>query len=165
MAARRRWVLIAFGVAVMLVFIGIGAIIAVTAWFQQNLHVETRTERDAHTEFEAVRQKFGSRAPLLEIRDGRPHYTGQRDQTPSSTTKLETLHVLVWDPEDERLARVALPFWVLRMKSDPIEFSAYASGMDDEDVDLRPEDIEKYGPGIVLDTTSPNGERVLLWAQ
>ena len=165
MAARRRWVLIAFGVAVMLVFIGIGAIIAVTAWFQQNLHIEAKTERDAQSEFDAIRQKFGNREPLLEMRDGRPHYTGQRAQSSSSTAKLETLHILVWDSEDERLARIAVPFWFLRMKSDPIEFSAYASGMDDEGVDLRPEDIEKYGPGIILDTTSPDGERVLLWAQ
>jgi hypothetical protein len=37
--------------------------------------------------------------------------------------------------------------------------------MDDEGVDLRPEDIEKFGPGIVLDTTSPSGERVLVWTQ
>jgi hypothetical protein len=165
MAARRRWVLIAFGVAVLLVFIGLGAIIATVAWFQQNLEVEATSERDAQTEFEAIRQKFGSRAPLLEMRNGRPHYSGERTKLPSSTTKLETLHVLVWDPEDERLAKIALPFWLLRMKSDPIEFSGYASGLDDGGVDLRPEDIEKYGPGIILDTASPNGERILLWAQ
>jgi hypothetical protein len=164
MAARRRWVLIAFGVAVMLVFIGIGAIIATVAWFQQNLQVEARSERDAQAEFDAVRQKFGGRAPLLEIREGRPHYTAERERSTASTTKLETLYVLVWDANDERLARFTLPFWFLRMKSDPIKFSAYASGMDDH-VDLRPEDIEKYGPGIILDTTSPDGERVLLWAQ
>ena len=58
-----------------------------------------------------------------------------------------------------------LPFWLLRLKSDPIRFSAYASGFDDEASTCRPEDIEKYGPGIILDGTSPEGERVLLWAQ
>ena len=51
------------------------------------------------------------------------------------------------------------------MKSDPIQFSAYASGLDEEGVSLRPEDIEKYGPGIILDTRTRDGERVLVWAQ
>jgi hypothetical protein len=72
---------------------------------------------------------------------------------------------MVWDDDDERLMSFSMPFWLLRMKSTPIEFSSYASGMDDGGVDLRPEDIEKYGPGIILDTTSRQGERVLLWAQ
>jgi hypothetical protein len=73
--------------------------------------------------------------------------------------------VLVWDPRENRLVSVAIPFWLLRLKSGPIEFSAYASGWDDDRVDLRPEEIERYGPGIILDTTSPKGERVLLWAE
>ena len=163
MAARRRWVIVAFGIAILLVFIGIGAIIAAVAWFQENLHVQASSPQDAQTEFDSIRQKFAGRAPLLEMRDGRPRYTGERDKAGGSTTKLDTLHVLVWDPDEEKLARVALPFWLLRMKSDPIQISAYASGMDD--VDLRPEDIEKYGPGIVLDTTSRDGERVILWTQ
>ncbi|MCA1584816.1 MAG: hypothetical protein LC791_08610 [Acidobacteria bacterium] len=77
----------------------------------------------------------------------------------------DTLHVLAWDPDEERLARISLPFWLLRMKSTPIELAAYASGLDDEGVELSAEDIEKYGPGIVLDHTTSSGERVLFWAQ
>jgi hypothetical protein len=165
MKKRRNWLLIIFGVAVLLVFIGIGAIIAVTAWFQQNMSMQETTEREAQGQFESVRQKFPNKAPLLEIRDGRPFYSSNRSADAPSTKSLETLHVMVWDDDDERLMSFSMPFWLLRMKSTPIEFSSYASGMDDGGVDLRPEDIEKYGPGIILDTTSRQGERVLLWAQ
>jgi hypothetical protein len=45
MAKRRRWVIVAFGVVVLVVFVGIGAIIAITAWFQQNLEVRTPRKR------------------------------------------------------------------------------------------------------------------------
>jgi hypothetical protein len=78
--------------------------------------------------------------------------------------RLDALHIMVWDPGDGRLARFRLPFWLLRMKSDPIRLSAYTTGMDDR-VDLRPEDIERYGPGILLDTGTETGERVLLWTE
>jgi hypothetical protein len=166
MAARRRWPYIVLGVAFLLVCVGIGAIVVVTAWFQQNMQVESSTDQGAQTEFESIRQKFGGREPLLEMHDGAPRYTKAREANPlTAGAALSTFNVLVWDPDEERLARIALPFWVLRMKSDPIQFGAYASGFDEGGISLRPEDIEKYGPGIILDTGTSSGERVLLWAQ
>jgi hypothetical protein len=166
MATRRRWPYIVLGVAVLFVFLGIGVIVAVTAWFQENMEVASSTDRDAQTEFESVRQKFAGREPLIEMHDGVPRFTKARDASPASAdTSLSTLNVLVWDPDEERLARIALPFWLLRLKSDPIRLGAYASGLDEGGVSLRPEDIEKYGPGLILDTETSSGERVLLWAQ
>src|SRR5687768_12419428 len=111
--AKRRWPYIVLGIAIVLVFVGIGAIIATVAWFQENMQVEESTGADAHAEFEKILQKFGGREPLLQMRDGVVHYTkppgtaSERGRE-TQTTRLQTLHVLVWDPEDERLARVAL---------------------------------------------------------
>jgi hypothetical protein len=158
-------VLIAFGVVILIVFIGIGAIFAVTAWFQQNLQVDTRSAGDAEREFATVRKQFGDRAPLLEMHDGRPQFTSEHDK-PAATAppRLETLHVLAWKADEERLARFSLPFWLIRMKSEPFRVSAYMSGLDDR-VAVRAEDIEKYGPGIILDINPPSGDRVLLWAR
>jgi hypothetical protein len=51
------------------------------------------------------------------------------------------------------------------MKSGTISFSSYASGIDDAGVKLRPEDIERHGPGILLDFTKPREGRVLVWAE
>jgi hypothetical protein len=166
MSKRRNWPWILFGVGVVIIVIGIAAIVATAAWVQQNLTVQDSTDVDAQREFEAVRARFTGRPPLLELRDGRPVYTaGKRPEGQASPASLDRLKVLVWDPDDRRLTSFAVPFWFLRLKSGPIEFSSYASGMNDEGVDLRPEDIEKFGPGILLDTTSPSGERVLVWTE
>ena len=165
MAKPKRWVMIVFGVAIVVIFVGIGAIVAITAWFQQNLEVKTLTASEADAEFDTIRNRFPGRAPLLEMRNGRPAYSSERTAAPRPGGSLQTLHVLAFDPDERHLARFSLPFWVLRMKSDPIQFSTYASGLDDEGVDLRPEDIEKYGPGIILDTVSRKGDRVILWAE
>ena len=166
MTKRRNWPWILFGVGVVIVVVGIAAIVAITAWVQQNLSVQDSDDVEAEREFEAVRARFSGRPPLLELRDGRPVYTGGKPpDAQASRTPIERLHVLVWDPNERKLASFAMPFWFLRLKSGPIGFSSYASGMDDEGFDLRPEDIEKFGPGIVLDGTSPSGERVLVWTQ
>lgn len=165
MAKRRNWLLILFGVAVLVVFVGIGAIVAITAWVQQNMEVTKTTESGAQVEFDKVRQQFAGRPPLLDFKNGRPAYASGRPDSSRPRTELQTLHVIAWDPEDQQVARFAIPFWLLRLKATPIEFSNYASGFDDNHVNLRPEDIERYGAGIILDAGMPSGEHVLLWAQ
>lgn len=161
-----RWAQVVIGIGILVVFLGIAAVIAITAWVQQNVNVSESTDRDAQVEFDKVRQQFAGRPVLLELKEGVPRYAaGTRPAESANPRQLSSLNVLAWDPRDEELARFALPFWLLRMKSEPIRLGAYASGMDDEGVDLRPEDIERFGPGIVLDTTTPTGERVLVWTQ
>jgi hypothetical protein len=163
--AKRKWPFVVLGIAIVLVFVGIGAVIATVAWFQENMDITTSTPGDAEAEFETVRRKFPGREPLLELHDGVPRYTKARETSAASPTSLQSLKIVVWDPDEERILRVALPFWFVRLKSDPIRFGSYASGFDDEGVGLRPEDIEKYGPGIIIDATSRSGERVLIWAE
>ena len=149
----------------MLVFVGIGAIVAGRVVPAEHGGADEHRAR-RETEFDAVRQKFGGREPLLEMHDGVPRFTKARDQpSVNGATPSEPSTSSSGIPTKRRLARIALPFWLLRMKSDPIRFSTYASGLDDEGVDLRPEDIEKYGAGMILDTRTSAGERVLLWAQ
>ena len=165
MKKRRNWLVVLVAVLVVVVCVGIGAIIATTAWVQQNLTIEESTESAARDEFDQVRNRFPGQAPVLELTDNRsPAYNPARQKVTASRS-LERLNVLVWDPRERRLLSFALPFWFLRLKSGPIEFSSYASGLDDRRMNLRVEDIEQYGPGIVLDTTSRDGERVLLWTE
>ena len=163
---RRNWLWIILGVFIVLIFVGIGAIIATTAWVSQNLTITEASGDAALKEFDEVRARFSSRPPLLEMRNGRPAYTAGAPPTASpAAASVERLHVLVWDPDENRLANISVPFWFLRLKSGPIEFSSYASGLDHEGVNLKPEEIERHGPGIILDATSADGERFLLWAQ
>jgi hypothetical protein len=164
MATKRRWLPIVVGVLILLAFVAIGVVIAGVAWFQQNVHVAETTEGDALREFDAILAKHPGRAPLLEFADGTPRYTGGVAPAPAAQrVQLQAINVLVWSPREDELTRVSLPFWLVRLKSEPIRLSAYASGLDDEGVSLRPEDIERFGPGIILDMTSPSRERILVW--
>ncbi len=160
-----RWAQVLIGVAIIAVFLGIGAIVAVTAWVSQNVVVNSSNSGQADDEFQKVRERFKGQSPLLEMKDGVPHYVGARVEGSSQPRQLTTLHILAWDANDEKLATVSVPWWILRLKSGPIRFSSYASGFDDGGVSLTPQDIEKHGPGIIMDTTGRHGERVILWAE
>jgi hypothetical protein len=158
-----RWAQVLIGVAIVGVFLAIGGIIAVTAYFSQNVVVNSSNAREADDEFDKIRQRFKGQLPLVELKEGMAVRSNPR--TNAGGGQLSTLHILAWDSDEEKLAAVNVPWWVIRLKSGPIRFSTYTTGLDDDGVRLTPDEIERGGPGIILEATGRRGERVLLWAE
>jgi hypothetical protein len=163
---KRTWIWIVAGVFVLFVFVAIGGLIFAVSFFRQNLEViENIDENRARTEFDAVYAKFPGQQPLIQMRDGKPQLVPERATQSGNGKPLTTLHVLAFDDDDGEMAKFALPFWLIRMKSGPIRISAYQAGWDDRGVSFRVEDIEKHGPGIIVDVTERREGRLLIWAE
>jgi hypothetical protein len=160
---KRRWIPIVIGIVLFMFIVGLGGIIFSVAWFRQHFNVSEANQAAATQEFDAILAKFPGQRPLLEMRNGEPAFVEERRNEPRSNVQLTTLHMMAWDNDDDELVKFSLPFWLLRMKSGPIGFSSYASGFDR--VSLRPEDIERHGPGLVMDFTMNREGRVLVWAE
>jgi hypothetical protein len=60
---------------------------------------------------------------------------------------------------------VTLPFWLLRLKNRHASIDFNGKQMDLEDLKLTVADLERYGPTLIIDQTSPDGTRVLVWSQ
>lgn len=162
---KRKWVPIVIGIFFVLVVLAIGAVTFTTLWFRQNLTVTDISDRNAAGEFDAVRARFAGQQPLIEMRDGRPHYVGERATKQDSNVPLKTMHIMAFDPDDGKLVQFALPFWLLRLKSGPIRLSAYSQGWDDRGVSFNVEDLERHGPGLLMDLTERDQGRVLVWVE
>jgi len=164
--SKRRWWPIVAGVAVLLVFVAIAAIAVSVAYFSEHASVERDIdETRAAAAFAAAIARFPDPRPVVTFdADRKPRYV-EGIAGRSNPGTVTTVHVLAWDPDERALATVALPMWLLRLKSGPIEFGAYVSGLDDRGVRLETADLERYGPGVLFDLRSPSGERVLLSAQ
>lgn len=161
---KRRWIPIVLGIVFVLFCIGVGAVIFTVSFFRQNLQVtQDISETSAMSEFEAVYAKFPGQQPLIQLVDGRPQLIADRASQAPSSAPLNTLHVIAFDKNDEEMAKFSLPFWLLRMKSGPIRLSAYSQGWDDRGVSFRIEDLEKAGPGIVVDVNREREGRFLIW--
>lgn len=166
MSTKRKWIAIAIGVVILLFFVAVGAVIFTVSYARDHLQVSNSSEAEAMRAFNEVHARFPGRA-LIEMKDGEAVPSDDLSKTPASKIELTTLHVLAWDPREERLARVEIPFWLLRLKSGPISFGSYAASMGDDRVRLRVEDIERRGPGIVVDVTDTRRGRgrALVWAE
>jgi len=164
---KRTWIWIVVGVFAFLFVAAVGGSVFVAYWLGNHMEIIETPVGDATSRFDAVRARFQGQQPLLEFRDGET-LKHMGESTPASTVELTTLHILAFDQsegKEGRMVSVDVPFWLLRLQSGPIAFGDYASGFDDRRINLSVADIERRGPGIVLDITEPDEGRVLIWAE
>ncbi|HYE85559.1 MAG TPA: hypothetical protein VEA16_04355 [Vicinamibacterales bacterium] len=163
---KRRWIWIVGGVVFVLFCIAIGGIIFAVSFFRDNMQVTRDVgENAAVNEFDAVYKRFPGQKPLIQLVDDRPQLVAERASQAPHTQSLNTLHVIAFDRDSDEMVRFTLPFWLLRLKSGPIRLSAYQQGWDDRGVSFRVEDIERHGPGIIVDVTERREGRLLVWAE
>ena len=93
---------------------------------------------------------------------------GFKQQLEAKQTELQALRVLAFDPRAGKLVRFSVPFWLLRLAPSH-NFTIGSKGDFDFDSDrlhLTVEDVERAGPGLILDTRDPrNGALVLVWTE
>lgn len=114
----------------------------------------------AETSFEQARGRFLGSEPLVRVTLENGDLRGKviRRALPSEI-RPDTLHLMTWDADDERIVRVQIPLSLARILDD--------GSMGDlvGDLDLSVEDIDHHGPGLILDHQDARRQRVLLWAE
>lgn len=166
MATAKTWLLIILGFFAICV---LGLVLIAGAGFyfvSKHIATEKTTSVSAVRRFDEARAKFKAAQPLIEI-DAleRPREWRSPKSLPTSPEKPKDLYVLAWDPDDGHLARISLPFWVLRFGRQKIDFLKGPNGLDFERLNVDVAELERIGPALVLDYRAPSGERVLIWTQ
>jgi hypothetical protein len=167
MAKKTPWAVIIIGSAafVLVVVVGLVAVAGYVIYQQFAFKATTASEQMAEKEFEQVAAQFSGQKPYLVIRHGSPVVSEEKGPQPGKP--VEAIHILVWNPDDQKVVRLNVPFWLMRMtKGHPIKLS---STQDSEGNPMRlhitADDLERRGPGLILDHKEASGERVLVWAQ
>jgi hypothetical protein len=161
----KKWVWIVVALAVVCI-LSLATMAAVGFYFVTK-HIETAkaTPALAALEFEAVKADFAGQKPLVELDSRGEFLRANTDRPiPAKVTVPEQLHLLAFDPDEGRVVRFRLPFWVLRMKMDTT-IDLNGNRMDLEDLRLSVEDLERYGPTLIVDHKGTDGTRVLVWSR
>ena len=164
MAKVKTWVWVVAG----LIGVGILGIVAMAAaglWFvRSHVDVRTTTASAASSDFDTVRARFSAQKPLIELDDHGEFIRANTDR-PAGTVRPQSLNVMAFDPDDEKVVRVEMPFWLLRMKSGGTRFSMGGNDVDLQKLRLTVEDLERFGPTLIVDHKDHRGTRVLVWSQ
>jgi hypothetical protein len=166
---RKTWISVVIAVVIILGMLAAAAIGGTAYFFARHIHAEPAETADAAREFETARGRFSGQPALIEIRrDDEPllHKELIKSETPGKP--LETLRVLAYDPDDEKLVRVSIPFWLLRLAPSGKRMSFLSDNgidFDSERVHLTLDDLERRGPGLILDHKDRRGSLVLVWTE
>jgi len=158
----RTWAKVTLGVFGV-VAICVAALMGTGAYFVFR-HMETRAggETEAIQAIEAVKARFGSRAPLVEITDPRRADVRINKPAEPSTVHVDTIHIINWKSETREVARTDVPLWLMRFSTVNI---ASTLGLAPAQFRLTVGDVERYGPGIIVDYGVPGEFRMLVWVE
>jgi hypothetical protein len=162
----KTWVWVVISIAVICV-LGLVTLAGVGFYFVSK-HIDTKevSPAAAAQEFEAVKAGFAGQKPLIELDSRGQFLRAHTDRpVPAHVTTPDQLYLLAFDPKDRRIVRFSLPFWLLRMKAANTTIDLNGNRMDLEDLRLTVADLERFGPTLIVDHQSPEGERVLVWSK
>jgi hypothetical protein len=169
---RNTWITIA------LVIVGTGLMFCAALvgggvlFYARHVNHKSLDKRDALVEFENARRTFASQSALVELpeaREWRREDFGRTavvvHRTPEAPRRpVNSLHVLAYDPQEGNLTSVDLPGWLLRLMTVSGKVRLANTGFFRSD-QIMLEDLERHGPGLVLDTSTTEGSRVLVWSE
>jgi hypothetical protein len=162
----KTWVWVVIGVMAVGVLLVIAMAGAGFYYFARNIEATQATAEVAATEFDAVRARFKGQRPLIELDErGRLLRSNTDRPAPPDARRPDALYVLAFDPDDGGMVKVTVPFWLLRLKMGGSTIDLSGNRVQLEDLKLTVEDLERFGPTLVLDQTNAGGDRVLVWSQ
>ncbi len=158
------WVVVAI---VVLGVIGMIAMAAAGMYFvARNFQTTEASPAAAARSFEEVRARFAGQKPLIELDERGDFLRSNLDrERPPHPPVLEAIHVMAYDPDDTRVVRVKIPFWLVRLQKGESTINFNGRDMNLEDLKITVEDLEHFGPTLIIDHRAAGGERVLVWSQ
>ncbi len=155
-----------------LVFLGVGLVIGIASvgalvW-QSAVEQSTASVRDAAGALDSLRERLGPKPPYVEVVVRGQEHDTEINHTiePAEPAPIMSLHGLAWDPSSKRLIRASMPYWAYRLSRVKARLVQRLVGDFDRQLglDVTLPDLERLGPGLVLDYREPGGRRVIVWA-
>lgn len=153
-------------VLIVLTAIGLGF------WFFASHHESnTISTQAADAEFSQLRSRFSNQQPLIDMSLRQPVETSTLRQ---SVTSLHTFHTVILDTRgSQRIVHITVPFWFARLFADRdgrFRWLGQLTFLDDTEFDsetirLSLDQIEQWGPGLIVDYQHPSGGQFISWVE
>ena len=164
------WVSVVIAAVIIVGILAVAAVGGAAFFIYRHVNTTFTPRENAEIEFTQSRARFDGQQPLIEIRhDDDPIIHRELLRGAASKQKLEALRVLAYDQRERKLVRVSIPFWLLRMA--PSKNLSFLNDhninvdVDSERVRLTLDDLERRGPGLLLDSKDRRGSQVLVWTE
>jgi hypothetical protein len=159
MAEKKTWMAIVIS---LMAVAGLAVVLIVGGsiyWITRHVDTEVTSPANAAEEFARERARFAGVLPVLQVSGGANPKVQQLPDGSGSPGRsggpLDTLHARFFDPEDGKIVRADVPFWLIRTVNSLAVLPHMGS--------ITLEEIEKHGPGLMVNGTGEDGEQILVW--
>ncbi len=168
--ARNKWIPIVIGIVIFVVIVGIGLVGGAIYIFTRQVAFQTVETATGEAEFQKLQAGFEGQTPFIELTGDEEFEDARavvhRELAKHPTGKVSKVHIRIWSPEERKLVSLDLPFWMVRfMGNKPINLETGHSGFNRVSLRVTAEELERRGPGLVMNHTAPRGESVLVWLE
>jgi uncharacterized protein YneF (UPF0154 family) len=164
--AAKKWIPIVVGLVIFVMVVGAGVVGGLIYVVTRQVKVQTMSASSGQEEFDRLLASMAGQKPFIELPapDSDGGILVHRELETKDTGSISTLHVRVWSPRDKKLVHVDLPFWMMRLTGNkPITLNA--GSLRGVTLSVTPEEIDRRGPGLILNWSSRHGERLLVWTE
>lgn len=166
--SRKTWVSVLIAAAIVVFVLAVAAVGGVAFFIRSHVTTQVTPGQNAEEQFAQARVRFNGQQPLIDLREDdqavlhRGIPPGAKPETP-----LQSLRVLAYSRTSGKLVQISIPFWLLRLvPSKNVSFLGdNGIDVDTDRLDLTLDDVERRGPGLILDTKDRRGSHVLVWTE
>jgi hypothetical protein len=165
---KRTWVSVLIAAVIIVGILAVSAVGGTAYFIYRHVHTQFTPNDNAEQQFAAARARFAGQQPLIEIRKNDEALL-HREVIPKTmpATKLDTLRVLAYDTHAAKMVNVSIPMWLLRLAPSNKFSFLNDNGIDfnSDRVHITLDDLERRGPGLLLDQADRRGSQVLIWTE
>jgi len=162
----RKWIPIVVGIVIFVILVGVGLVGGLIFVVTRQVKVETVSSSGSQEEFDRLVAGMAGQRPFIELPPpgSDADVVVHREMATGDVGSITTLHVRVWSPREKKLVNIDLPFWMMRLTGNrPIKLNA--GSLRGVTLTVTPEELDRRGPGLVLNWTGRRGERLLVWSE
>jgi hypothetical protein len=164
--AKKTWISIVIASGIITGLLAIGMVASTAFFIYHHVNAKIVPQESAEQEFTTTRARFVNQQPLIELTaDDEPVL---HRNTSGPRHEIQSLHALVYDGRARKLTHLDVPGWLLTVMSagGRIRIANLDVLEDETSGKVTLEDLERHGPGLVLDVKRARGSQlVLLWTE
>jgi hypothetical protein len=166
---KKRLALLSIGLCAAIIVL---SAVTETVWFfTRHWDTEPASVSTAKVEFDQLRARFAGEQPLLDMRFRKPSTNLNASRVPAP---LHSFHTVIFDTRGaQRLVRITVPYWFGK------HYAHHSGGFvwlgeltffddtefDPEKIQLSLDEVERHGPGLLVDYRHPTGGQFIAWVE
>ena len=145
-------------------------LIAGAAFFFQHRESQRALAQSVEAEFQRLRARFADQRPLLNMYERR---SVSDVAGPQPGAPLHSFNTIIFDTRDgDRIVRIRVPYRLARLfgRGRGFRWLGELTFLDDTEFDPEPiqlslAQVERHGPGLIVDYRHPSGGQFIAWVE